>query len=157
MEVTIKRHQRGEQRGCVSKQKVKIDYYDSWNCDWTLAQIIAPLLAHLKEHKNSFGKIDLEDVPETLHSTFSEEGYSCEAYMWVLDEIIYAMSEIANHKPNEPELYTKRVDYLPSEDDPLELGSLDPIEGAMDDYTAYNARIQAACCLFGKYFQTFWD
>ena len=53
------------------KQKitVRIDKYDTWSMDHTLAPIILPMLKQLKETKHGSPWTNDEDVPEELRST----------------------------------------------------------------------------------------
>jgi len=37
-----------------SEVKIKIDYWDSWSADYTLAQVIHPVLVQLKNTTNSY-------------------------------------------------------------------------------------------------------
>lgn len=163
MRVEIKRYRSGKQRGSIRKNVVEIDSYDVWSCDYTLAQIIHPLLVKFKESTRSYGKIEKEDVPQELHATYNEEGYSYEAFHWVLDEIIFAMQEIANDKDNEPLYHTKTGT--------MEFGEIDPETGtgplifdgwestpeSVAAYKAYHDRLQNGCRLFGLHFQNLWS
>ena len=79
MEVKIKRYKSGKNKGSVRKIDVKLDKYDSWCVPWTISHIMTPLLKQLKETKHGFGAIKKEDVPEELHSTYDENGFSVEA------------------------------------------------------------------------------
>ena len=54
-----------------NKDVVKIDYWDSWSCDYTLSPIILPLLKQLKETKHGYGWIEDEDVPKHLQSWYA--------------------------------------------------------------------------------------
>ena len=47
---------------------VKIDYYDTWSMDHSLANIILPMLKQLKETKHGSPHVDPEDVPEELRT-----------------------------------------------------------------------------------------
>ena len=152
MEVKIVRED-----GIPTINTVKIDSYDTWNCDWTLAQIAAPLFKAFGQDLDSTGKIDKEDVPEELRDTFNEDGFSEQAYKWVIDEVTYAMTEIANDRANEPEVYRDDPTIPRAENDPIGLSQLVQIPGALAAYEAYNKRIQNGCVLLGKYLQTFWD
>ena len=69
---------------CVSLQKfldfvhprityVKIDKCDTWSMDHTLANIILPMLKQLKATKHGSPMVDLEDVPEHLRTTTTED------------------------------------------------------------------------------------
>jgi hypothetical protein len=52
---------------------VKIDHWDTWSMDHTLAKMVLPMLKQLKETKHGSPYIDLEDVPEHLRSTTTED------------------------------------------------------------------------------------
>ena len=56
---------------------VRIDNYDVWNMDVTLAQIILPMLKRLKEVKHGAPKVDNEDVPEHLRATAEDLAKNC--------------------------------------------------------------------------------
>ena len=45
---------------------VKIDHWDTWSMDSTLAPIILPMLKQLRETKHGSVIVDLEDVPQEL-------------------------------------------------------------------------------------------
>jgi len=141
------------------QEYVKIDYYDHWNVDHTLAVIIAPLLVNLKAHKHGFGIIDDEDVPEYLRSTFGikKDDYGWDSlaekrYEWFLDELIWAFSQ---HKSDDET--GKFYDHTESNkvEDLNESIKLLKVDHAGLD--AHNKRKQHAFNMFGKYFQTLWD
>ena len=77
---------------------VKIDRYDTWSMDSTLAPIILPMLKQLKKDKHGAPFVDDEDVPEELKSTSApakENEYDTDAHHfarwdWVMDEMIFA-------------------------------------------------------------------
>lgn len=161
MEVKIKRYKSGKDKGSVKTNNVVIDKEDSWSCAWTIAQIAGPLLKQLKETSQGYGAIAKEDVPEELRSTY-EEKFSKEAWDWVLDEVVWAMNEIATDNANEPVPYDVVGEMEWSEPDErgyvtiLSSGfKVIPDKRAL--YDAYHARIQNGCRLFGKYLNTFWD
>jgi hypothetical protein len=52
--------------------KVRIDRWDTWSMDDTLAPIILPMLVQLKETKHGAPIVDDEDVPKELKSTSAE-------------------------------------------------------------------------------------
>lgn len=80
------------------KIKVKIDYYDTWSMDHTLAPIILPMLKQLQATKQGAPFVDDEDVPEELRSTsappkeneWDTDGNHFKRWDWVLDEMIQA-------------------------------------------------------------------
>lgn len=92
---------------------VKIDRWDTWNMDRTLAPIILPMLKQLKATKHGSQIVDMEDVPEELRTTSHEDfdgQKSFEFYHeedrdlnyegthtrwdWVLDEMIFAFEHL---------------------------------------------------------------
>ena len=50
------------------KIKIRIDPYDTWSVDHTLALIIVPMLKQLKARQHGAPNVDDEDVPENLCS-----------------------------------------------------------------------------------------
>ena len=48
---------------------IKIDKYDTWSMDHTLAMIVLPMLKQLQATKHGAPNVDDEDVPEELKST----------------------------------------------------------------------------------------
>lgn len=84
------------------KISVKIDPWDTWSTDHTLAYIIHPLLIQLQKTKHGSPLVDDEDVPEELRSTSApprENDWDTDAnhfkrWDWVLDEMIWAFAQI---------------------------------------------------------------
>lgn len=126
------------------KIKVKIDDWDTWSADYTLAQIILPLLIRLKDVKPGSPLVDDEDVPEVIRSTYARpkenewdvDEFHHQRWEWVLNEMIWAFNEIIKE---------------PVEDS-FDIGS--------DDWhwrsCLYNERLRRAFMLFGKYYQCLW-
>lgn len=119
---------------------IRIDRWDTWNMDNTLALIIVPMLKQLKEDKNGAPWVDAEDVPEELRTNgYDEDGEVDKNWFnrwdYVLNEMIFAFENIAADDWREP--------YY---DMPYEIG-IKPIE----------ERIQNGTRLFGKYYQNLWD
>ena len=119
---------------------IKIDDYDVWSMDTTLAHIIVPMLEKLKECKHGAPVVDLEDVPEYLRCT-EEEFKSSDTdenffkrWDYVMDEMIWA--------------FKKDI-----ESDLIMLWD-------KDDNTAYeiaSKRLENGHRLFGKYYNGLWD
>jgi len=80
------------------KVEVKIDYYDTWSMDHTLAPIILPMLKQLHATKQGAPFVDDEDVPEHLRSTAAEpkenewdtDSNHFKRWDWVIEEMIQA-------------------------------------------------------------------
>ena len=102
------------------KVKVKIDYYDTWSMDNTLAYIIIPMLKQLRDTKHGSPYVEEEDVPTHLQMTkrekkLFEEGHwnkkikatedekeqanakFHDRWSWVLDEMIFAFESQFNN------------------------------------------------------------
>lgn len=80
------------------KIKIKIDDYDLWNADMTIAIILVPLLKQLKNSKSGAPHVSNEDVPKHLHSTSKDQFEIDDLYFnrwkWVLDELIWTFKQI---------------------------------------------------------------
>jgi len=137
---------------------VKIDYWDTWNMDDTLRHIIGPMLVQLQATKQGSGFVDDEDVPAHLRSTacpkpaneWDTDDNFHKRYDWMLSELVWAFT--TDHTAAEGEFITLK---------PREPGTKPNL---FNDYTIdeaglreYQARVQNAYRLFGKYYQTLWD
>ena len=71
---------------------VELADYDSWNVDYTLAVIAAPLLCQLRATSHSYGRVDPADVPDDIPS--SEDG-TIESWHWVMDEMIWVFTSMS--------------------------------------------------------------
>jgi hypothetical protein len=157
---------------------VKIDRWDTWNMDCTLAVISLPMLRQLKSTNQAAPMVDDEDVPEELKSTMAplkENEYDIDAnhfkrWDWVLSEMIFA--------------FECKLD--PSWQDKFSSGEIDKMSVPIDrsgnevpksqaklfrwedgpnhtyqcDYAGMRLvelRIQNGFCLFGRYYQNLWD
>ena len=167
MEVKIKRYKNGN----IRKNEVVIEKHDSWSADWTIAQIAAPLLVQLQEEEHGAPLVDDEDVPEELRSTtcapkeneWDTDENHFKRWNYVLQEMIYAMQEIANDKENEPKMYKHVGDIEFGEiDESTGLGEIkslgvERIAEMEEPNRHYHKRIQRGCVLFGKYFMNLWS
>jgi hypothetical protein len=80
---------------------VKIDRYDTWSMDHTLAHIILPMLKQLKAKKHGSPLVDDEDVPDELKSTSAqpkENEYDIDSnhharWDYVMNEMIFAFEK----------------------------------------------------------------
>ena len=130
----------------VQKVKVRIDPWDTWSMDHTLANIILPMLKQLKATKHGAPWVAVADVPRELRPTkkdileYEKNGNTdpkfFERWDWVLDEIIYAF----DCKANKDDVYM-RFDIKTQRE-------------AMD---AEQERISNGFRLFGRYYENLWD
>lgn len=147
--------------------QVKLDYWDHWNADETMAIIILPLLKKLKIHKHGAGMVDDEDVPEELRSTSAPKKENVnhiddnhfKRYDWMLDEVIWAFEQLQPGNDWE-ERYYHMVECDKSKPEtnnilPIPKGKC--IEFNHEAYLAHSNRIDRGLKMFGKYYRSFWD
>ncbi len=159
---------------------VKIDYWDTWNMDCTLSPIILPMLKQLKATKHGSGYIDLEDVPENLRYTTTEDydaqetfdfykdesakKINCDIhvrYDWALDEMIWAFEQLNMDWEDQYWITRPEIDLTKHEDD--EDKAVTPFrwkvkgECDWDGREKHQQRINNGLRLFGKYYSSLWD
>ena len=124
------------------KVKIRIDYYDVWGMDHTLAVIILPMLKLLKEKKHGSPFVDDIDVPPELRSDvepaedeYGTDGKFHERWEWVMNEMIFAFEKIVNDDW-ESELI---------------------LNNKWEEHRAIQNRMQNGFRLFGVYFTALWD
>lgn len=142
------------------QEYVRIDRYDHWNADHTLAVIIVPLLKALRANKHGSGMIDDCDVPEHLRSTSApplENSWDTDdnlhrRYAWFLDEVIWAFEQHTCEA--ETDKFYDHGEKIPGES---LMDSVARIKVDEAGLRAHCERKQHAFMMFGKYFQTLWD
>ena len=121
------------------KIEVRIDSWDTYSMDHTLALIIHPMLVQLAEwcaRNQSCSVVEEEDAP--IHLDWGDE--DAEAYprwKYVLDEMMWAFGEHIK-EDGEAQFYDDN-------------GDIDE-----EGLTAYMERKQNGFRLFGKYYQGLW-
>ena len=149
--------------------KVKVDGYDVWGADTTLAHIIAPVLKKLQETKHGAPTVADEDVPAGIRSTdappkeneWDTDKHFFTRWNWVLNEMIWAFEHIADESWEE-EFYSGEHDFsfVPiegSKNSEMVKGPNDTFKVDIEGLKAMNARIDNGTRLFGKYFRALWD
>ena len=163
MKVSIGRHPKDPNK--EQKVNVRIDKWDTWNMDITLAHIVVPMLKQLKATKHGAPLVELEDVPEHLRSEKTNEygvdDTHFERWDWVMDEMIFAFESKLIEWEDQ---FWKRPPELDVTTYPEDAGKdLIPLrwkdEGVCDwdGMREYETRIQNGFLLFGKYYQGLWD
>ena len=152
------------------KVYVRIDKYDTWNMDNTLAHIALPMLKQLKEAKHGAPNVDDADVPEELRSTVAEpkenewdtDSNWFKRWDWVMDEMIFAFE--CELDESWQEKYWKVHPQLDLADYPEDEGQTSvPVrwkvkgECDWDGMKVEQDRISNGFRLFGKYYQNLWD
>ena len=130
----------------TQKVKVRIDKWDTWSMDSTLAPIILPMLKQLKETKHGAPYVYPVDVPTKLRPTKKEllehtkngetDPKWFDRWDYVLDEMIWAFEQKCRDDWM-ADFYYNKWDS----------------EGA----NAHQKRMSQGFALFGKYYENLWD
>ena len=153
MKISIGKYQK---KDCEQKVSIRIDPWDTWSMDATLALIIHPMLKQLKKTQHGAPYTDDEDVPEHLRSTAAKpkkndwdlDEFHFKRWDWVLSEMIWAFGEEVKDK--EPNFWIEKPKW--NKDGIVKSGKLD--KEKMDKYFG---RKKNAFRLFGKYYGNLWD
>ena len=145
----------------TQKVKVRIDRWDTWSMDHTLAPIILPMLKQLKETKHGAPWVAVADVPKELRPTkkdinaYNKDGSTDDKFFkrwdYVLDEMIWAFEQ-KNRDHWEDDYYGP---YIESEDKRELFGRFEWTDDA--GRKAHQARMTNGFRLFGTYFENLWD
>ena len=176
--LTINRWLDNKQR----KFKIKIDGYDTWSMDHTLAPIILPMLKQLKETKHGSPIVELKDVPVEMRTThhedwtqqlvfdfYKEEGSDTEWDMlhkrweWILDEMIWAFEQLQDDCDWEAQYWEKEPEFDFDKKNLTNGKEYVPVTWKtagvcdFDGLKAHEDRIENGTMLFGKYYLSLWD
>lgn len=148
--------------------KVRIDNYDVWNMDSTLAHIILPMLKKLQNTKSGAPYVDDDDVPEHLRKSsappteneWDVDDNHFKRWDYVLGEMIIAFES----KNTEWEVqFWKALPKIDFKKYPEDEGKSvvpirweEPGECDWEGYNAYQQRIDNGFRLFGKYYNSLW-
>ena len=141
---------------------VKIDRYDTWSMDHTLADIILPMLRQLKATKHGAPHTDDEDVPEYLRSHMAQprehewdiDDLHFMRWDWILAEIIWAFEQKVDDDAD-----SKFFDHSECEPGrkPWDSEEYKKIKYDQAGHEAWQARKANGFRLFGKYYENLWD
>lgn len=159
---------------------VKLDHWDTWNMDGTLARIILPMLKQLNETKHGSPFVDDEDVPDELKSTnappkeneWDTDDNHHKRWEWVMKELIWTFDKLHPDSDWEDQFHSGVIDW---EFKKLDETTFNPLTGKqeglsemvhgpkhtakfdVDGYKKFESRIQNGLRLFGKYYRGLWD
>ena len=153
------------------KVRVRVDDYDAWNADNTLAHIILPVLIKVRDSKYGTPLVDDEDVPENIRSTAAtkqkEHEWDTDEFLearwqYAIGEMIYAF-ECAINDEWDDQFYSGETDYtrVPEEIGgetyyALKEGPNHTFKVDSDGMNAAWIRRNNALRLFGKYYHSLW-
>ena len=146
------------------KVSVKLDRWDTWSMDATLAHIVVPMLIQLKKTTHGCPIVAFEDRPPELIGTIPKEPHITdefweESWNWALDEMLFAFK--SKSEDWEGQFFTGESDWVFEKS---ENGNTYMTEGLNHNLTMdtegmkmYQARITNGFRLFGKYYENLWD
>lgn len=144
----------------TQKVKVRIDRWDTWSMDHTLAYIVLPMLKQLKETKHGAPYVENVDVPEELQADIHQRvNYKTNGetdpnffkrWDWVFDEMIWAFEQKCRDHWEE-DYYGEWVE------DETEMFGGYHINADDEGRQAHQERMSNAFRLFGKYYESLWD
>jgi hypothetical protein len=157
---------------------VRIDRWDTWSMDHTLADIILPMLRQLKQSAHGAPNTDDADVPEYLRSHMAQpkenewdtDSLHFMRWDWILDEIIFAFNCKVDDswqdafREGEHDLLWVPVDKDGNEVAKGQHKYYEMKNGPNNTYKCdyegmkkVEERIQNGFRLFGRYYQNLWD
>jgi hypothetical protein len=147
---------------------VRIDPWDTWSMDHTLADIILPMLKQLQETKHGAPNTDDADVPEYLQSHMAQpkenewdtDSLHFMRWDWILAEMIWAFeqkvaddaeSQFFDHSAYEKDKVPVR-DWLADMENRVNKTKYDK-----EGHEVWLKRKANGFRLFGRYFENLWD
>jgi len=152
------------------KINVRIDKYDTWNMDSTLAYIVLPMLKQLKAtmHGSPGDLIEFQQTSNSIQCSFDfyeegdnlawEKGY--EHWNKILDKMIWSFEQIHTDwedqfHSSEHDIYFEDVEG--TEHSIVNRGPNHTHKFNSEGYFLFRDRMQEGFELFGKYYQSLWD
>jgi hypothetical protein len=161
------------------KVSVKIDKWDTWSMDVTLAMIILPMLKQLNVTKKGAPCVDDSDVPDGIglrsteaqpkNNEWDTDGNFFKRWDWVMSELIWTFEQLQPDYDWEDQYRSGDIDigFMPVTDkldknnEPIYLVmTRGPDDTYVCNYEAmqkHQERINNGLRLFGKYYQDLWD
>ena len=145
-------------------QYVKIDRWDTWSMDHTLAHIILPMLKQLDKEKHGAPYTNDEDVPEYLRSHMAQpkenewdtDSLHFMRWDWILAEMIWAFEQEIKDD-DEVEFFDHSEcgdEKFPWDKDGQYISK---VKVDREGLEAHQKRKANGFRLFGKYYQNLWD
>ena len=149
------------------KISVRIDKWDTWSMDNTLAHIVLPMLKQLEASKHGAPHVDDKDVPAELRSTAAppKENEYCvddnhfKRWDWVMGEMIFAFESQFNDWEERFHTGNHDIRWIHNDSGVYQMitGDRDTYKYDMKGAVAYQKRISNGYKLFGKYYENLWD
>jgi hypothetical protein len=138
---------------------VKIDRWDTWSMDHTLAHIIHPMLVQLNETKHGAPFTEDKDVPKELRSTSAKpkenewdtDEFHFARWDYILNEMIWAFEQELKDDDEHQFFDHSDTKGLPFEQ------AIGKIKVDRKGLNAHQKRKANGLRLFGRYYQNLWD
>lgn len=153
---------------------VRVDQYDTWSMDHTLAHIVLPMLKQLQATKHGAPWVDDSDVPDELKATsappktneYDTDTNHFKRWDWALGEMIFAFEcKLDDSWQDKYRSGTIDMKFEPCEWDEsgkatmsrMTRGPNDTYHCDYDAMAVEQSRITNGFRLFGKYYENLWD
>jgi hypothetical protein len=138
---------------------VKIDRWDTWSMDHTLAHIIHPMLVQLQKDKHGAPYTEDDDVPEYLRSYMAQpkenewdtDSLHFMRWDWILKEMIWAFEQELKDDDESQFFDHTGTEGLPFEE------TIGKIKLDTEGLEKHQKRKANGFRLFGRYYQNLWD
>lgn len=141
MKVLIGPYPKGKSKA-KRKISVRIDKWDTWSLDHTLAHIIAPALKQMRRSKQGipggvfdYSHHDTMKLGTPEHRKAEKKSHRDGIKKWeaIMDQMIWSFEEVRRDSPNEPDITKDKKAYF-----------------------AYQARVSDGFKTFGEWYQALW-
>jgi hypothetical protein len=143
---------------------VKIDRWDTWSMDHTLAYIILPMLKQLDKEKHGAPYTEDDDVPEYLRSHMAQpkenewdtDSLHFMRWDWIIAEMIWAFEQTVKDD-DESQFYDHSEcgdEKFPWDKDGQYISKIKVDHEGLE---AHQKRKANGFRLFGRYYQNLWD
>ena len=142
---------------------VKIDRWDTWSMDHTLAYIILPMLKQLDKTKHGAPYTNDDDVPEYLRSHMAQpkenewdtDSLHFMRWDWILAEMIWAFEQ--QLKDDDESEFFDHSECKDLKDIKDWNERISKVKVDNEGFGAHQKRKANGFKLFGKYYQNLWD
>jgi len=149
------------------KVNIRIDKWDTWSMDHTLAPIILPMLIQLKKDNHGAPSVNMKDVPKELRSTKkqldaamntgADDPKHFKRWDWIMDEMIWAFEQKSrDHWEGDYYKYEECTVDDKSDDIGVQLG-FKLVWEDREGREVHQDRMANGFRLFGTYYEALWD
>jgi hypothetical protein len=138
---------------------VKIDYWDTWSMDHTLAHIVVPMLKQIRDGKMGYPLTDDEDAPDEFSSVNNpaDDEYNWDKgaedrWNWIINEMIWAFEQQLDDDA-EDKFYDHSESMLEKDFNKR----LDKLKVDREGLQKHWDRKKNGFRLFGKYYECLWQ